>query len=122
MSRFFNFSRFLDFLKSLPRAVRFGVPAIIFLLVLAVVVGMIARPASTPATVSTVRPTVGPAALQQQPSSPLVAAPAPAAPPVPQTGGGATSAVVMRPALPPRPLRDCARSRACQRAGAPPWR
>lgn len=95
---------------SLPRTVRFGIPAVVLLLVLAVVVGLLSTPTSTPATVSTVRPAAAPAAVSAAvPSAAQVPAVTAAAPPAPQTGAGATTSAIMRPALPPQTLRDCAR-------------
>lgn len=105
-------SRILDFFRGLPPEARLGVPIVFSLLLLAVIVGVVVRPAATPATVSTVRPAATPAAVSS------VAAPAPgqvaasttpAAAPAPQLGAGATGAIVIRPAMPPRPLRECAR-------------
>jgi hypothetical protein len=106
---------------SLPRVVRLAIPVVVLLLVLAVIVGLIASPVSTPATVSTVRPAASPAAVSTAASSAVqVPAVTAAAPPAPQTGVGGTTAAIMRPALPPQTLRDCAREVLGLAAGSAP--
>lgn len=106
---------------NLPRVVRLGIPVVVLLLVLAVVVGLLSSPASTPATVSTIRPAASPAAVSTvAPAAAQVPAVTAAAPPAPQTGAGATTSAIMRPALPPQTLRDCAREVLGLAAGSTP--
>lgn len=107
-------NRILEFFRSLPPVARYGIPAVAGLLVLALVVGVVVKPAATPATVSTVRPAASPASISGATApapapSPVAASTAPAAPPAAQTAGMASAATVVRPAMPPRPLRACAR-------------
>lgn len=102
--------RILDFFRGLPPVARYGIPAVAGLLVLALIVGLAVKPAATPATVSTVRPAAPPAAVSSAAApGPIAASTAPAAPPAAQTAGMAAAATVVRPAMPPRPLRACAR-------------
>lgn len=102
--------RILEFFRGLPPVARYGIPAVAGLLVLALVVGLVVKPAATPATVSTVRPAAAPSAVAGAAApGPVAASTAPAAPPAAQTAGMASAATVVRPAMPPRPLRACAR-------------
>lgn len=103
--------RVIGFLKGLPKPALYGGLAVFGVFALALIVGLINRPAATAATVSTVRPAQAPMAAAVQPFNPGVAAPAaPSAPsgPVPMV---AAAGATMRPAqnIDVARLTDCAR-------------